>query len=988
MRCILSFVLAMLVSRVANAGGPAYVAGASYFDPTTVGTPLTWAQGAISYYTDQGNLSASLPGSSADSFVATAFAFWTSISTAAIFATRAGQLAEDVSGANVTLAGGVLSLPADIQPSAVGTPVGIVYDADGTVTNALLGAGASNSAYCATNSVSGGVDNFGTNAHFQHAVIVINGNCAATSAQFPDLQYHLVRMIGRVLGLDWSQANLNVITSKPAPAAPDYAGFPVMHQIDPPACVPVSVCYSNNGAVNPALPKMDDQAAISRLYPVTAQNLSSFPSKKILAQNTARIHGSVYFADSNGAPGQPMQGVNVVARWIDPKTGTPSRTYVASSVSGFLFCGNAGNVVTGFTDSTGQDFNRYGASDASLEGFFELAGLQILSGTSDQYQISVESIYPLWSESVGPYGSSSQVKPSGTASPIVVTVSLGGDVAQNILMSGGTVQRNQWYAPTSYASPAQAPKSGNWAGALSPYGTADYFQFSAQANRTLSVIVNAVDQSGKASVDEALPVIGIWGISNPEQSPAPANTPSAFNTQFLGESRLDATVLLNSTLRLGIADYRGDGRPDYRYNARIFYGDNISPARSSVAGGTALTVQGMGLDANTTVQVANTSLPVLASSDTQLLVNSPPAADGAYDVALSDMRTGGNSTMSGVLTIGAGPSDRFKPLSVANPATPVGGQAVSPFSVEVLAPDGSTPVAGASVQFSSSPAVAFSACSGAASCTILTDQTGLASTYMTVLTAGAMTLTAKLAPASYSPPQQALATLLGTASALDLSLASYSVWVAQDATVSTPLTARVLSNGSPVSGKTVNYQVMQGVGTLSAASAITDSGGYATVDLQLNSASVGPQFSVCVAPNNAPCQTFNATVVPTSSLQLQIVSGNMQIVSPGQSFQPVVVRVVDSATPAHNVLGAGLFFQSFVGRAAKNQPMVWIGEAGISQPVMPVILAEKQQTILSDANGLASFPISTGGISGNVEIAGSASIGNASVQFAAEQVGP
>jgi hypothetical protein len=988
MRLNLALVLAICCCRIAIAGGPAYVAGSSYFDPTTRGGPLTWAQGSITYYTDQGNLSSALPGPSADTFVATAFSLWTSIPTAAISATRAGQLAEDVSGANFTLISGVLSMPADIQPNAVSTPLGIVYDSDGSVTDALLGTGASNSAYCASNSVLGGPDNFGTTAKFLHAIIILNGNCAASSSQLPDLQYHLVRVIGRVLGLDWAQANLNVITRNPLPTATDYAGFPVMHEIDPPSCVPVSICYSNNGVVNPAQPKLDDQAALSRLYPVTAQNLASFPQKKIFAQTTARIHGSVYFSGPSGASGQPMQGVNVVARWIDSGTGLPSRVYVVSSISGFLFCGNDGNMVTGYTDGTGQNFDRFGSDDSSLEGFFDLAGLPVPNGTSAQYQITVEAVDPLWSEKAGPYGSTSQVKPSGTFRPVVVNVSPGLDVHQDVVMQGSALATQQWYTPTTYTSPAQIPISGNWAGGLNSYGAADFFQFSAQTNRTLSIIVNALDESGNPSASKALTVIGMWALANPGQTPAPAATPSAFNTPFFGESRLDAQILGGGAFRLGIADYRGDGRPDYRYNARVLYGDNISPPRATVAGGTPLTIQGLGLRADTTVQVGTVATPGLAASATQLLVRTPAVADGVYDVQLGDVKTGGSSLMSSVLTVGAGPTDTIKLISGPNPAVPVGGQAVSPFTVMAVAPDGVSPVAGASVQFSSAPAVAFSVCAGASSCTVLTDQSGLASTWMTVLSANVMTLTAKLAPASYSAPQQVQATLLGVQSPLDMSLAAYSVWVAQGATVSVPLTARVLSNGTAVSGKTVNYQIMQGTGTLGAASAQTDSSGYATLNLQLNSATTGAQVSICVAPGNSPCQTFNAMVVSSSSLQLQSVSGILQITSPGQSFQPVVFRVVDSATPPHPVFGGGVFFQDLVGRVPQNEPIIWANEAGISQPVMPVILAQSQTTVQSDANGLAAFPLSTGGISGNVAVVGSASVGNVSVQFAAQQLEP
>src|SRR5262249_17411254 len=142
----------------------------------------------------------------------------------------------------------------------------------------------------------------------------------------------LVRVLGRVLGLDWSQVNLNVVTWKPLPTQEDLAGFPVMHAADHTNCIPISICYPNED-----VPKMDDQAALSRLYPVTSQNVGNFPGKQLFLENTIRLHGSVRFVDAGGLAGQPMQGVNVVARWIDPATGQPSRTWAAAAVSGFLF---------------------------------------------------------------------------------------------------------------------------------------------------------------------------------------------------------------------------------------------------------------------------------------------------------------------------------------------------------------------------------------------------------------------------------------------------------------------------------------------------------------------------------------------------------------------------------------------------------------------------------------------------------------------------
>jgi hypothetical protein len=66
----------------------------------------------------------------------------------------------------------------------------------------------------------------------------------------------------------------------------------------------------------------------------------------------------------------------------------------------------------------------------------------------------------------------------------------------------------------------------------------------------------------------------------------------------------------------------------------------------------------------------------------------------------------------------------------------------------------------------------------------------------------------------------------------------------------------------------------------------------------------------------------------------------------------------------------------------------WAGEAGISQPGMPVILGKSQSTVQSDIAGLASFQMSSGGISGNVAVVGSATAGSGSVQFEAQRLGP
>jgi len=121
----LAIFLMLLLPEIGSAGGPRYVAGVSYFDPATKGTPVTWAQGSISYYTDQGDLSPLLLHAAADLFVANAFSRWTSIPTAAVATTLAGQLGEDVNGTNVIANGnGTFTMPSDILPTAVNKACG------------------------------------------------------------------------------------------------------------------------------------------------------------------------------------------------------------------------------------------------------------------------------------------------------------------------------------------------------------------------------------------------------------------------------------------------------------------------------------------------------------------------------------------------------------------------------------------------------------------------------------------------------------------------------------------------------------------------------------------------------------------------------------------------------------------------------------------------------------------------------------------------
>jgi hypothetical protein len=944
---VLAFVL--LFAAIASAGGPEYVAGSSYFNSSTMGQPITWAQGQVNYYTDQGDLSPILPNAAANALVANSFLQWTAVTTASLTVNAAGQLAEDVNGTNIAVSSsGVVTAPADITPAATQTPVGIVYDEDGSVTDALLGAGAGDTSQCFWNAVYGGVDNFSPAANFLHALVVINGQCALQSAQLTDVEYRLVRVLGSVLGLGWSQLNGNVNTGNPHPTPADYAGYPVMHYMDSVNCIPITVCYQTPYKLAP-----DDVAALSRLYPGTSGNSAA-----------ARIYGSVYFINHFGAQGQPMQGVNVFARWIDPSTNLPSHQYAASLVSGFLFTGNAGNPITGLTDPLGNAYSEFGSTAETVEGFFDLGGLPIPNGASTaQYQLSVEPLDPVWSAGVCPYDFS-QVAPSGDFTPIIVTVSAGGEFAQDIPMSGSAQAAPPWSATDSWSAPGAVPAPGDWVGSLSGYGNVSYFLLTAQANRTLSVAITALDETGLPTESKAAPVVGMWNVGDPQGTVPPVLTTAAFNAASFGMSRLDAQVLNTSSFLIGVADLRGDGRPDYSYHAHVLYSDSVTPSRIPTTGG-AVTLQGIGFSPGLTVTVGSNSVPLLATNARQILAAAAAQSDGPQTITVTDPDSGSVSTMTNALIFGAAATDEILLVQGTNPPTPVGTQATNPIIVRVVASDGVTAVSGATVAWTASGAT-LSACGGAASCSVVTDESGIASTSISPAAVGAATFTAALAPATYTPAQSVSGTLSATASSLDMGVTTPYLWIAQGATLSVPITARVLNAGTPQSGVTVDFRIAQGSGSLNAASAPTNSTGYASVTLTLANFIANVQIVACVA-SGSPCQTVYGNAVAASLLNLQAVAGAGQVVL-GQPFQPLTVRVTDSSTPPNPVLGASVLFQSAVLRPSGDDLVVTSADPTAAQTGMPVLLGAGQAIATSGTNGLANFLPSVGSFTGVLEV--------------------
>jgi hypothetical protein len=149
------------------------------------------------------------------------------------------------------------------------------------------------------------------------------------------------------------------------------------------------------------------------------------------------------------------------------------------------------------------------------------------------------------------------------------------------------------------------------------------------------------------------------------------------------------------------------------------------------------------------------------------------------------------------------------------------------------------------------------------------------------------------------------------------------------------------------------------------------------------------QGTACLAPANNPCQTFYVVMKALSLLRLENVSGSQRAILVGQSFQPVVVRVTDSASPPNPVVGASVLFQSMMFLPSADEPVENEGESSSSNHAMEVLLGSSQKTTVSDVNGLALVVPTAGGLNrpSQVEITASAGAG-AQLQFELQALPP
>ncbi len=960
----------ILLPASALAGGPKFVAGVSYFNPGVVGQPLHWANGQLNYYVDQGPLNSSVSNEQAKVMVDAAAALWSAIPTAGVTLTDMGTLNEDVNGLNILVSGtnftvtnqqisqlGVLTEPADVTPSATSYPLAIIFDADGSVINTLFGAGVSQQNSCENNGVYVWIDNVNPDSTFAHAVILLNGLCATNANLLEMMSYELERAFGQILGLDYGQVNPGAATNGEVNGL---LGWPVMQPIS-------GLCGASGGACipNPSVLRWDDIAALNRLYPITAGNLSSFPGKQITAANTVSIQGTITFKTGMG-----MQGVNVVARPLD-SGGNPLYQYTVTAVSGVFFNGNHGNPVTGWTDINNNLLTMWGSNTASQQGFFDLSGIPLPTGaTTANYQVTFETISPQYilTNSVGPYLDGSP-EPSGTLSAISVP-SMSAGSAQTLTVSVADSPMSDYdNAIGSQAQPRLLPASGLWAGRLSQLGQTDWFTFPVRGGRSFTVVTLALDETGAPTSLKAFPSLGIWNAFDRVGSNA-VGFEAGLNGLATGQSWLQVAAAGDDIVRLGIADERGDGRPDYAYEGWVLYADTVSPLRLPASGGP-IVIHGMGFRSTDTVMVGGQQALITSITPNEITAIAPAAVGvtGSVNLEVDDLPIYYASTIiSGGISYDSGTNDSLTLITAPTSSVPIG----VPESFSVLALDSNlNPAGGVSVIYTVISGTVTLGC-GLSTCTVTATGDGRATMNVTATSSAWSTVTASLTNSSTSIKTEFYGGTPPTLASLSPMLS-----LAAGATITWTTQALVLSNGNPFSGQSVAWQTSSSAITFQTGSVTTNSSGMAAKSLTVGPLAEGQTVTAKACLNGtSQCITFTAFGSRPEFATLQAVSGTAQSLPVSGTPALITLRVLDmDGNPMAG--GTVTLYQALY---------AWAPACPVhGRCDQPNLLATQAATATSALDGTVNFvPASISGVATNL-LAIAVTGNTASVNIAVEQ---
>ncbi len=928
--------------RHAFAGGPRFVTG--YGLAVQPGQAEGWATAQLAYFTDPGNLAATVSHVQADAMVAAAAAVW-NVPTSTLTLMQGGQLAEHVSGANSYFNGSNFVFPSDVQASNEGNiPVAVLYDTDGSLTDLLLGSGASQPIGCRQNAVTQSVDDLQADGHIHHALVVLNGRCVGSAPeQLMQMQYQLARAFGRVLGLAWSQTNDNVFTGSSPITADQVAYWPLMHPLDV-LCGP----YSYQCMTDPFTLRADDLSGLAALYTVLGGNVP-------VGKQASDTGGAFLFIVSQFPTGQGMDWVNFAAS--RQHYGAQEHYQVVSGVSGLFYQQALASPVT--RASTANQ----GTANPPFEGIAALRAVPV-EGLSDVSLVS-EPINPLYSGeyAIGPYVRP-PVAPSGSTQSFtyysqysVLDIALGSNAtawdAASTCNPGNDGSEN---------APATLDPSGWQPGQLCGWGHNSWWSAAVRAGRSWTLEVTATDERGVASISKAQTVMGIWNAADPVGTlPTLGGQAVPFNSMAFGITQIKMPVTTKDTpVRFVIGDAYGAGRPDFTYTTRLLYADSITPVTVGADGGT-ITIVGTGFRQGNVVRINGVPAAVQSWSATRIVAIAPSAAVAqtrpgvAVTVSVSDTTTTGTAEITRALTYTRA-LDLLQLVS-APPALEAGVTATVPFSVRVMASDGMTPIAGAAVQFTvSSGVAAFGLCGAASTCLAFADDNGIVQTPVSAGALGSVTLTASY-PRAAAPLQ---ITLPATDPIRTAAMVTDDAYVAAGASGTWTVELSAYQDGVLTTAVPTGWSAVPGLNLLSATS-ITAADGLGQAIVRVNQIASGSVETLSGCAWVTVCATWTVRGIDPSAWQISEVAGAGQSIAATSTLGAVTLLVTDLA--GHPLQGAPVSVQQRV--------LGWEGLCATPGrcPSAPV-LASAETAGVSGADGkLMLQPLQLPGIAQTVEIA-------------------
>ena len=947
--------LLALAGVPAHAGGPRFVSGSGMW---VASQGIGWSGTQLRYFTDPGDLSASVTHAQADTMVAAAAAVW-NVPTSSLSLSHGGTLAEHVSSNNSYFDGANFVFPADVAiANESSVPLPVIYDRDGSLIDLLLGSGASDPSGCRQNAVIESVDDIQADDHIHHALLLLNGRCVgAAPEQLLQMQYQLARAFGRVLGVAWSQNNDNVFTGETTVTADQEAYWPVMHPLD-------VLCgtYSYQCMPNPFTLRPDDLSGLASVYLIPANDVPA--GKQASGAGAAFLFTSFYFPT-----GQGMDWVNFTAKRQHGEVLDDFE--IVSSVSGTYFQQSLPSPVTG-TQAVSEG--------SSNPGYETLAFMRTipLDQVATVY-ITSEAINSLYSGdyALGPY-IRTPVTPSGSPQTWVDPLALSAPDTQ----VGATVIAND--AASSCApgndgvenAPASFDPSGWQAGQLCGWGHNSWWNATLRAGRSWTLEVTATDETGTATTGKSQPVIGIWNAGDATGTlPTVASVAVPFNSLALGVTQIQMPASTTDTpIRFVVGDQYGAGRPDFTYGARLLYADNLLPLTVGAGGGT-ITVTGTGFRAGNLVQVNGVTAVVRSWTATEIIAIAPPlatvgaAAGTPLDVTVTDLSTNGSTTISSALTYTSAP-DLLQVVSAPS-LLENGVTAAIPFAVQVLASDGYTPVAGQAVQFAvTAGSASFPSCAAPGSCSAVTDSNGRIAFTVVGGTASVVTLTASenqiatsganpaVATVSASPAVQV--TINDTDPVRTVSLLNGTQYAAAGLAGSWTLQLNALQDGLPVSGASITWTASPGI-VLTAAGAVTGAGGSGGVTVNAALLGSGSVHTVTGCAWTTVCATWTVYGVDPSQWQVTVTAGAGQNLTPAGTLEAVGLTVTDIA--GHLLSGATVNVHQRV--------LAWEGACPVNGACAAApVLSSLVTSGVSDDNGAVTVaPLQVPGIPQTVEVA-------------------